>query len=61
MLFAAESHNKAEAAVKAGRFLEEIVPIEIKGKKGELVSVIDEEIYRQGVTADNLSKLAAGF
>ncbi|MGO9311541.1 MAG: thiolase family protein [Syntrophobacteraceae bacterium] len=60
-VFAAESHNKAEAAVKAGRFLEEIVPIEIKGKKGELVSVIDEEIYRQGVTADNLSKLLPVF
>ena len=59
--FAAESHNKAEAAVKAGRFLEEIVPIEIKGKKGELVSVIDEEIYRKGVTADSLSKLQPVF
>ena len=35
-VFAAESHNKAEAAVKAGKFLDEIVPIEIKGKKGEL-------------------------
>ncbi|MGO9374602.1 MAG: thiolase family protein, partial [Syntrophobacteraceae bacterium] len=33
-VFAAESHNKAEAAVKEGRFLEEVVPIEIKGKKG---------------------------
>jgi acetyl-CoA C-acetyltransferase len=59
--FAAESHNKAEAAVKAGRFLEEIVSIEIKGKKGELVSVVDEEIYRKGVTAENLSKLAPVF
>ncbi len=60
-VFAAESHNKAEAAVKAGRFLEEIVPIEIKGKKGDLVSVIDEEIYRKGVTAENLSKLPPVF
>ena len=59
--FAAESHNKAEAAVKAGRFLEEIVPVEIKGKKGDLVSVIDEEIYRKGVTAENLSKLPTVF
>jgi acetyl-CoA C-acetyltransferase len=60
-VFAAESHNKAEAAVKAGKFLEEIVSIEIKGKKGDLVSVIDEEIYRKGVTAENLSKLAPVF
>ncbi|MGA2025517.1 MAG: thiolase family protein [Syntrophobacteraceae bacterium] len=60
-VFAAESHNKAEAAVKAGKFLEEIVSVEIKGKKGDLVSVIDEEIYRKGVTAENLSKLAPVF
>jgi len=60
-VFAAESHNKAEAAVKAGKFLEEIVSIEIKGKKGDLVSVIDEEIYRKGVTAENLSKLPPVF
>jgi acetyl-CoA C-acetyltransferase len=59
--FAAESHNKAEAAVKAGRFIEEIVPIEIKGKKGELVPAIDEEIYRRGVTAESLSKLPPVF
>ena len=60
-VFAAESHNKAEAAVKAGKFLEEIVSVEIKGKKGDLVSVIDEEIYRKGVTAENLSKLPPVF
>ena len=59
--FAAQSHNKAEAAVREGRFLEEIVPIEVKGKKGELVSVIDEEIYRKGVTAESLSKLPPVF
>ena len=59
--FAAESHNRAEAAVREGRFLEEIVPVEVKGKKGELISVIDEEIYRKGVTAESLSKLPPVF
>jgi acetyl-CoA C-acetyltransferase len=59
--FAAESHNRAEAAIKEGKFLEEIVPIEVKGKKGELISVTDEEIYRKGVTAESLGKLQPVF
>jgi acetyl-CoA C-acetyltransferase len=59
--FAAESHNKAEAAVKAGRFLEEVVPIEIKGKKGEIVSVTEEEIYRKGMTPEGMAKLPPVF
>ncbi|MGA2404976.1 MAG: thiolase family protein [Syntrophobacteraceae bacterium] len=58
--FAAESHNKAEAAVKAGRFLDEVVPIEVK-KKGEIISVKDEEIYRKGVSAESLGKLPPVF
>jgi acetyl-CoA C-acetyltransferase len=60
-IFAAESHNKAEAAVKEGKFAEEVVPLEIKGKKGELVSVVDEEIFRKGVTAESLGKLSPVF
>ena len=59
--FAADSHNKAEAAVKAGKFTDEIVPIEVKGKKGELVSVIEEEIYRSGMTLDGMAKLPPVF
>ncbi|MGA2400214.1 MAG: thiolase family protein [Syntrophobacteraceae bacterium] len=59
--FAAESHNKAEAAVNAGRFLDEIVAIEIKGKKGELIAVTNEEIYRKGLTAEALTKLPPVF
>ncbi len=59
--FAAESHNRAEAAVKEGKFLEEIVPIEVKGKKGELILVAGEEIYHKGVTAESLSKLPPVF
>ncbi|MEN6438923.1 MAG: thiolase family protein [Syntrophobacter sp.] len=59
--FAAESHNKAEAAVREGKFLDEIVPIPIKGKKGEVKLVQDEEIYRAGVTPQSLSKLKPVF
>ncbi|MHC1727903.1 MAG: acetyl-CoA C-acyltransferase [Syntrophobacteraceae bacterium] len=59
--FAAESHNKAEAAVREGRFLDEIVPVPVKGKKGEVSLVKDEEIYRTGVTTQSLSKLKPVF
>ena len=59
--FAAESHNKAEAAVKEGKFVEEIVPVEVRGKKGELILAAGEEIYREGVTAESLSKLPPVF
>jgi acetyl-CoA C-acetyltransferase len=59
--FAAESQNRAEAAVKEGKFIEEIVPVEVKGKKGELILAVDEEIYRKGVTAESLSKLPTVF
>lgn len=58
--FAAESHNKTEQAVQAGKFVEEIVPIEIPGKKGS-VFFKDEEIYRNGVTPEALSKLPPVF
>ncbi|HQN19478.1 MAG TPA: acetyl-CoA C-acyltransferase [Syntrophobacteraceae bacterium] len=59
--FAAESHNKAEAAVKAGKFQEETVPIPVEGKKGEVTLVEDEEIFRTGVTPQSLSRLKAVF
>jgi acetyl-CoA C-acetyltransferase len=59
--FAADSHNKTEAAVKEGKFKEEIVPIEVKGRKGK-VSVFDtEEIFREGVTPESLTKLKPVF
>ena len=58
--FAASSHNKTEAAVKAGKFVDEIVPIEIASKKGSTFFK-DEEIFRAGVTPESLSKLPAVF
>ncbi len=59
--FAAESHNKAEAAAKAGKFKDEVVPVEVRGKKGAVNYVTEEEIYRAGVTADSLAKLPPVF
>ena len=58
--FAAASQNKAEAAQKAGRFGEEIVPVTIKTRKGE--TVVDADEYpRHGVTAEALAGLRPAF
>ena len=57
--FAANSQNKAEAA-KEGRFKDEIVPVVIKSRKGEVVFEEDEFI-RDGVTAESLGKLRPAF
>jgi len=59
--FAAESHNKCEAAVKEGKFKEEVLPIEVKGRKGKVTVFDTEEIYREGVTAEGLKKLKPVF
>ena len=59
--FAAASHNKAEAAFKEGKFKEEIVPIEMKGRKGQSTVFDFEEIFREGVTAESLSSLPPVF
>ncbi len=58
--FAAASQNKAEAAQKAGRFQEEIVPVTIKGRKGDTV-VDTDEFPRAGTTAEGLGKLRPAF
>ncbi|ALU87452.1 acetyl-CoA acetyltransferase [Herbaspirillum rubrisubalbicans] len=58
--FAAASQNKAEAAQKAGRFKDEIVPIEIKGKK-ETVVFDTDEFVKHGVTAEALAALRPAF
>ncbi|MBW1808059.1 MAG: acetyl-CoA C-acyltransferase [Deltaproteobacteria bacterium] len=59
--FAADSHNKTEAAVKEGKFKEEIVPIEVKGRKGKVSQFETEEIFREGVTPESLTKLKPVF
>lgn len=58
--FAVGSQNKAEAAQKAGRFKDEIVPFVISGKKGD-VTVDSDEFIRPGTTLDNLAKLKPAF
>lgn len=59
--FAALSQNKAEAAQKAGRFDDEIVPIDIPQRKGEPVRFATDEFVRHGVTAEALASLKPAF
>jgi len=58
--FSAKSQQKAEKAVKEGRFKEEIVPVVIKSRKGEIVFDTDE-FPRFGATKESLSKLKPAF
>ncbi|MEJ0013976.1 MAG: acetyl-CoA C-acetyltransferase [Bauldia sp.] len=58
--FALASQNKAEAAQKAGKFKDEIVPVTIKGRKGDTI-VSDDEYIRAGTTMDTLGKLRPAF
>jgi len=58
--FAAASQQKAEAAMKSGRFKDEIVPVTIKTRKGEVVVDTDEH-PKEGVTAEGLGKLRPAF
>ncbi|MBZ9654491.1 acetyl-CoA C-acetyltransferase [Phyllobacterium lublinensis] len=58
--FALASQNKAEAAQKAGKFKDEIVPFTVKTRKGDIV-VSDDEYIRHGATLDALTKLKPAF
>lgn len=58
--FAVASQNKAEAAQKAGKFIDEIVPFTIKGKKGDTVVSVDE-YPKHGTTLDLLAGLRPAF
>jgi len=58
--FAVASQNKAEAAKKAGRFKDEIVPVTIKSRKGDVV-VADDEYIKDGVTLESVAKLKPAF
>ena len=58
--FAVSSQNKAEAAQKAGRFKDEIVPFTIQTRKGD-VTVDADEYIRHGVTLDGMVKLRPAF
>jgi acetyl-CoA C-acetyltransferase len=58
---ALRSHNNAEAAIKAGKFKEEIVPVPIPQKKGEPRLVDTDEHVRLGLTMADLAKLLPAF
>ncbi|MNS57825.1 Acetyl-CoA acetyltransferase [compost metagenome] len=58
--FALESQNKAEAAQKAGKFKDEIIPFEIQSKKGNTVFDSDEYI-KHGTTLESLTALRPAF
>ena len=58
--FALASQNKAEAAQKAGKFVDEIIPFLIKTHKGE-ITVVDDEYIRHGATLESMTKLRPAF
>jgi len=59
--FAANSQQKAEAALAKGVFDEEIVPVEIPQKKGDPIVFAKDEFPKAGVTAEGLAKLKPAF
>jgi acetyl-CoA C-acetyltransferase len=58
--FAVGSQNKAEAAQKAGRFKDEIIPVTVSTRKGDVV-VADDEYIRLGSTYEAMAKLKPAF
>jgi acetyl-CoA C-acetyltransferase len=59
--FAAESHRRAAAAMAAGAFKQEIVPVELKGRKGEVTLVDADEGVRTDTTVEGLAKMKPAF
>lgn len=59
-VFALGSQNKAEAAQKAGRFVDEIIPFIVKGRKGD-VTVDHDEYIRHDATLESMTKLRPAF
>lgn len=59
--FAALSQQKVEAAQKAGRFKDEIIPVEIPQRKAAPILFDKDEFPRSGVTADSIAKLPPAF
>jgi acetyl-CoA C-acetyltransferase len=59
--FAAQSQQKAEAAQKAGRFDDEIIPVQVPQRKGDPLVFSADEFPRHGTTAESLGKLRPAF
>jgi len=60
-IFAADSQNKTEASVDAGRFKAEIEPIQIPQRKGEPLNIDTDEHFRRGASPEGLAKLRPAF
>ncbi|HEY5789600.1 MAG TPA: acetyl-CoA C-acyltransferase family protein [Gammaproteobacteria bacterium] len=58
--FSVESHQRAARAIAEGRFKDQIVPVTIKGRKGDTIVDTDEHV-RGDVTVEGLAKLRAAF
>ncbi|MCB1432615.1 MAG: acetyl-CoA C-acetyltransferase, partial [Alphaproteobacteria bacterium] len=58
--FAVKSQNKAEAAQAAGKFKDEITPVTISSRKGDVV-VADDEYIKKGVTIESIAKVRPAF
>lgn len=59
--FSVTSQNRAEAAVAAGKFKDEIVPVEIPQKKGDPIIFAEDEHLTRGTTMEKISKLKPAF
>ncbi len=59
--FSAMSHERAAAAIKEGRLTDEIVPVAVPQRKGDPISVEEDEGVRPGTTAESLGKLRPAF
>jgi acetyl-CoA C-acetyltransferase len=59
--FALQSQRKASAAIESGRFNDEVMPLEIEGRKGETATFTRDEHCRAGTTIQDLAKLAPVF
>lgn len=59
--FSVISQNRAEAAIKAGKFKDEIVPVEIPQKKGDPIIFDTDEFPKFGTTIDKVAKLKPAF
>jgi acetyl-CoA C-acetyltransferase len=59
--FAASSHERAAAAIKDGRFTDEIVPVSVPQRKGDPIVVDTDEGVRPGTTAESLGALRPAF
>jgi acetyl-CoA C-acetyltransferase len=58
--FAAESHKRAAAAIDAGYFADQIVPVELKSRRGSTFFSVDEHV-KPGTTAESLAGMRAAF